>query len=989
MATSKTKQQLLLEIEDLRARLGEAEETLRAIRSGKVDALVVSGPQGDQIYTLQDADRIYRILMETMEEGTATLAKDGTILYCNRRLAAMLKMPLEKVIGSSIENYLSSEDWQALQRPVKDGKSSTHRGEFRLQIAGGDRMPVLFSSASLEIGNEPGICLTAADLTVQMRAEEEIRKAHDELEIRVQERTAELERTNKSLRKSQALLRAVMENTSDPVYIKDRQNRILMCNPALEKVVGKPASGIVGKSAGEYFNDPVIGQALHEHDLSVMESGQSQAWEETVKTPDGYRIFISNKAPYRNELGEIIGILGISHDITERKKAEQALRESEAKSNALVKYAPTGIYELDYRTGRFLSVNDAMCQILGYTREELFVMGAMLLLDEKSRELFASRIKRQLAGEKIEESVEYRVRKKDGSVIDAILNVSFNPAGGDPNRALVVAYDITERKRGEEALRESEQRFRQLAAASFEGIGISDGGVVIDANAQLAAMLGCDLDELIGRPVSDFIVPESLGLVMDHINSGSTEAYEHLSRRKDGSIFPTEAQGRTIPWKGRMARVTALRDITERKRAEEELRKAFNQMEIKVQERTADLVRANQELQGEMARRERAEAQMRQAQKLESIGTLTGGIAHDFNNILQTIGINADLALFDLPGGSSVRNNLDLIRQSALRGKDLVSQMLLFSRKSAKKPAVMTLTPLIKETFKLLRSSIPATIQMNLHLKTELDAVYADPSQVQQVIMNLCTNAAYAMRGTTGSINLSLRDITFGSEDLPEGDMHPGDYLMLSVEDSGCGMDEEVRKRIFEPFFTTKPAGEGTGLGLSVAYGIVKSHRGSITVYSEPGKGTIFKVCLPKAGTGVSAKVKTLEPIPRGNERILFVDDEEIIVHSVRNMLEHLGYQVTALMDSQEALNLFSANPSQFDLVITDQTMPFMTGEDLGRELMRIRSDIPVILCTGYSDLVSSEEAMKKGFRDFIMKPFTVREGAELVRRVLDPKRSK
>ena len=384
----------------------------------------------------------------------------------------------------------------------------------------------------------------------------------------------------------------------------------------------------------------------------------------------------------------------------------------------------------------------------------------------------------------------------------------------------------------------------------------------------------------------------------------------------------------------------------------------------------------------DITQRLKLEEQLRQAQKLEAIGTLTGGIAHDFNNILGAIVINSEMALLDLPGGSGLRTNLELILKSGLRGKDLVKQMLLFSRKSEKKQEILTLTPLIKETFKLLRSSLPTTIQMKLHLETESDAVSADPSQIQQVIMNLCTNAAYAMRGTTGSIDISLQGSTFGALDLPEPDMQPGDYLVLSVKDTGSGMDEEVKKRIFEPFFTTKPVGEGTGLGLSVVYGIVKSHKGNITVYSEPGRGSIFRVYLPKVDTGASAAPETSKPIPipRGNERILVVDDEEFIVNSVRNMLQHLGYKVTALMDSQEALKLFSQKPSEFDLVMTDQTMPFMTGEDLGKEFMRIRPDIPVILCTGYSDLISSEKAMAMGFRGFIMKPFTVREGANLVR---------
>ena len=424
----------------------------------------------------------------------------------------------------------------------------------------------------------------------------------------------------------------------------------------------------------------------------------------------------------------------------------------------------------------------------------------------------------------------------------------------------------------------------------------------------------------------------------------------------------------------------------ERMRLIKELQRSRDELEIRIQQRTAELNTANKELREEVAGRKKAEQQLRQAQKMEAIGTLTGGIAHDLNNIFAPIIINSELALFDLPGGSRIHDNLDLIHKSGLRGKDLVRQLLLFSRQSEKKQELITLTSLVEETFKLLRASIPTTIEMNLRLETESDSLYADPSQIQQVIMNLCTNAAYAMRGKAGAIDLSLQSIIFDSNDLPEPDMQPGNYLVLSVKDTGCGMEEEVRKRIFEPFFSTKPSGEGTGLGLSVAYGISKNHKGNITVYSEPGKGSIFRVYLPKVDTGLSVTAEIIKPFPRGSERILFVDDEEFVVSSVRNMLQQLGYKVTTLTDSREALKLFLTDPSQFDLVMTDQTMPLMTGEDLGKEMMRIRSDIPVVLCTGYADFISSEKAAAMGFRGFIMKPFTVREGAELVRRVLDKK---
>jgi CheY-like chemotaxis protein len=244
------------------------------------------------------------------------------------------------------------------------------------------------------------------------------------------------------------------------------------------------------------------------------------------------------------------------------------------------------------------------------------------------------------------------------------------------------------------------------------------------------------------------------------------------------------------------------------------------------------------------------------------------------------------------------------------------------------------------------------------------------------------------MKGSVGAIDIRLQNAKLQQVDLPSEDMHPGDYLLVSITDTGCGMDEAIQKRIFEPFFTNKPAGEGTGLGLSVAYGVVKSHRGDITCISEPGKGSVFCVYLPRVDTEASEIAESVAPIRGGNERILVVDDEETIVESIRNMLQRYGYQVTALADSRTALSLFKEDPSLFDLVITDQTMPFITGESLGRELMHLRPDIPVILCTGYSDSISSEKAMAIGFRGFIAKPFTLKNGLEIMRRVLDQTRS-
>ncbi len=304
-------------------------------------------------------------------------------------------------------------------------------------------------------------------------------------------------------------------------------------------------------------------------------------------------------------------------------------------------------------------------------------------------------------------------------------------------------------------------------------------------------------------------------------------------------------------------------EIEERKRVQEMLRRSHEELDHRVKERTAELVAANKNLEREIAERVAAEGQLRQSQKMEAIGMLSGGIAHDFNNILSPIIINSELGLLDVDEGSKLRRNFEFILKSGLRGKELVKQLLLFSRKSEKRLRTLRLTPLLKETFNLLRASIPATIQMKLEVETESDTVYADPSQVQQIVMNLCTNAAYAMRGATGSIHISLQNTRLNSRDLPEADMKPGEYLVLSVSDTGCGMDEEVKKRIFEPFFTTKPAGEGTGLGLSVVYGIVKDHKGSIQVFSEPGKVPFSVYTCHRLILAPQYAQKQLDPFPQ------------------------------------------------------------------------------------------------------------------------------
>jgi PAS domain S-box-containing protein len=377
--------------------------------------------------------------------------------------------------------------------------------------------------------------------------------------------------------------------------------------------------------------------------------------------------------------------------------------------------------------------------------------------------------------------------------------------------------------------------------------------------------------------------------------------------------------------------------------------------------------------------------QLRQAQKMEAIGTLAGGIAHDFNNMLAIILGNAELALDDLDGEDGPSQSLKQIIKASRRARELTRQILTFSRKTERGRNVLKLTPLVKETYQLLRGTLPSTVRMEIDIRAESDAVLADPSQIQQVLVNLATNAEYAMRKKGGTLTIRLDNITVGQEgQVNEADLPKGRYVRLTVQDTGTGMPEKVRTRVFEPFFTTKGPGKGTGMGLAVVYGIVKNHEGDITVESAPGKGAVFNVFLPVAQPAAEAAQEKTARIPGGPEHILLADDEPAILEIMSRMLKTLGYKVTKAQGGPEAWEIFEARPGMFDLVITDQIMPDLTGVALAQKIRRVKPDLPVILFTGYSRPIGEDRAKKCGIRGYIMKPITRHEVADTVRRVLD-----
>jgi len=328
---------------------------------------------------------------------------------------------------------------------------------------------------------------------------------------------------------------------------------------------------------------------------------------------------------------------------------------------------------------------------------------------------------------------------------------------------------------------------------------------------------------------------------------------------------------------------------------------------------------------------------------------------------------------------------LDEIRSASLRASALVKQILSFARKSLTERNPIQISPIIKDSIKLLRASIPSTIEISQDISCEFDTVFSDPTQISQVIMNLCTNAAQAMDEHGGVLKVTLKNVEFENQDAGL-DVKPGCYVALTVSDTGHGIKPEIIDRIFDPYFTTKEIDTGTGMGLSVIHGIVRSYDGIITVTSELGKGSVFEVLLPVIEAETKQKVKEPEALPTGTERILFVDDEPSLVNMVRQILERLGYEVETKINPVEALELFRSGPDRFDLVITDMTMPKMTGKRLAKEILDIRPDMPIILCTGYHEKISEEKAGELGIKAFVMKPFVTHNFALTVRKVLDEK---
>jgi PAS domain S-box-containing protein len=772
-----------------------------------------------------------------------------------------------------------------------------------------------------------------------------------------QEQILNATRSEQRLRESEEKFSTIFH--AGPVGIgitRVSDNKIMEVNDAFLRLFGFEREEVIGKSSFEL--NLWVREEERVNWLDVL-AGQekSKSFETRFRSKSGEAkdVRITADIIY---IGEEQLILSLVEDITESKRAEEALVDARKYLDKIINSISDPLFVKD-RRHRWVLANDALCSFMGQTREDILGKSDYDYFPGEEADVFWAKDE-EVFTSGLENVNEETITDARGNIHTVVTNKTLFTDDKGEQFIVAVIRDITDRKIAEDALLESETQYRTLVETSLVGVYIIQDNLFRFVNRRFCEIFGRSYDEIVNKlGPRDITHPDDIGTVEEHIRrriAREIDAIEYEFRiiRKDGTTSPVRVIGRSMLYHGRMAVLGTLVDLTEQKRSEEE--------------------------------KARLEAQLFQAQKMESIGTLAGGIAHDFNNILAAIIGFSELAISDLSDPAKAKRELEQVLKASERAKDLVHQILTFSRKTEQVYSPLAIPPLVKESLKMLRSVIPSTIEIRQEL-IDSGLVMSNPTEIHQLVMNLCINAAQAMDRTGGVLSVGLAKVAVGADKAKALEVSPGPYLKLTVNDNGHGMPAEVVKRIFEPYFTTKEVGHGTGLGLSVVHGIVKSHGGAVTCESRPYIGTTFDVYLPEVELiEEEAPDRIVDDIPEGTERILFIDDESAIADMAGEILSNLGYTVKTETNSLRALNLFKANPDRFDLVITDMTMPGMTGDMLARKIMEIRSDLPIIICSGYSEHISEERAKSMGIREYIAKPFELRKLARKIRRALDQK---
>ncbi len=1030
--------------------LGEAEK-LRAAHEALQRETV--GREGAEL-KLRDSERKFRNLVENLNEGIYSLDEEGVFRYINPAVKRILGYGESEIVGRRFSDFVPAEVMDS-QKDLTQGTAFPPIGsrEFRILHEDGTTRWVRNSTRTVSEGNaivgREGVIF---DITERKQAEGAIQGANEKYAI-------------------------LFENAGDGIFIV-QDDRIRFPNPRALELTEYSREELREKTLSEILRPMERETDFTEQETESAAGIGPPTFTHRLIGKSGREIWVERSSINITWDGRPAS-LNFIRDITLRKAAEERLKVSERLFRDIFDASFDGIFIHD--AGKIIDMNVKASLELGFTKEELLDEPIVNLVAREDLEATLERLRMVTERPELEYGgAEARLLRKDGTKVHVeYFSRSTFYEGRD---ARIIAFrDISDRKRTENALRQSESRYRSLFESAHDAIFILKGDRFVDCNPKTLDVFGVSLQEIIGRSPYDFSPPRqpdgkpSKEAALERIRAayaGEPQFFEWKHTKRDGVAFDAEVTLHMIDQAEGVVLQCMLRDISERKKAEQALRESEERYRNIFERAAVGIVNVN--LQGrltfvnqkfcdmlgytaeellaldlrhvthsedlpeshrrvadllsgksrdafqqkryvrkdgsivwantsgsmltdesgkpkflvgiieDITDQKQLESRVRQSQKMEAIGTLAGGIAHDFNNILTSVLGFTELAKMKLGMGKNLDNELDEVMNAGFRARDLVKQILAFSRRTDIEKGPIAIRSLIKESVKFLKSSLPSTIEIRYDMGGSDATVMADPTQLHQILMNLCTNAAHAMKDEGGVLDLRLEEVEIGGlESLQHKKLKSGKYFRLTVSDTGHGIREEFIEKVFDPFFTTKPRGEGTGLGLSVVHGIVTDMGGAVSVESTPGQGAVFTVLLPFNEAAALEQVSAHPAPPKGKGGVLLVDDEKAILESGRGVLEHLGYEVTTANGSLEALDIFRAKPDAFDLVLTDMTMPKMTGLELAKQLLSTRPDIPIVLCTGFSEGLTPDSIRDIGIRDMIMKPMIGDELAVTLARAL------
>ena len=932
--SSRTKPELIEELSILKKKIKKLEKSSTAYKQGE-EAL-----QGSET-------KLSRLFMLSPAAISISTIPDGKFVEVNESFLRLLGYSRDEVIGkngSDINLWVDRETRERIYRDLST-KGYFLEMENSYRSKDGSILTGLASGHIINISGRDYLIAMTLDITERMQAQ-------------------------KALQESETRYRTLVDNANDIVYKTDIAGHFTFLNPVALRLTGYPEEELIGKHYRKLIHPDRRKEVIKLLVSQLENKVQNEYYEFPIITKDGHEIWLGQNVQLVVEDGHASGFQAVARDITERKRAQEALLESQSQYRLLSDHMRDALWLMDMNLNTTYRTPSAYKQ-RGYTLTEYLELPFDRNLTPASfalaSEVFAEAIPMVLADTTYAfvRTLELEFSCKDGTTIWTESKFSLiRDESGKPLYFLCEAHDITERKQAEDELRQSEEKYRSILENIEDGFYEVDlAGNFTFFNDSMCRILGYPQEEMMGINNRQFTDKENAKKLFKtfnkvYITGQPAKEFDWQIVRKDGTkryievsvTLQKNSSGKSIGFQG------ISRDITERKQAEEEKAKL--------------------------------EGQLQQAQKMESVGRLAGGVAHDFNNMLGVIIGHTELALMKTDPAQSIHADLTEIRKAAERSADLTRQLLAFARKQTVAPKVLDLNEIVAGMLKMLRRLIGEDINLRWQPQADLWPVKMDPSQIDQILANLCVNARDAISGV-GKMTIETGNSTLDKEYSAEhAGFVPGEYVRIAVSDNGCGMDKETLAHIFEPFYSTKGVGEGTGLGLATVYGAIKQNNGFINTYSEQGQGTTFTIYLPRY-VGKAELLRTkgyAQVVSRGQETILLVEDEPTILEVTTTMLEMQGYTVLAAGTPGEAIRLAREHIGEINLLMTDVVMPEMNGRDLAKNLLSLYPQLKRLFMSGYTANVIAHHGVLDEGVYFIQKPFSIKEMAAKVREALDSK---